>query len=211
MYFRSWYTGTRRVSSLFGRPSAGIDSVSREAPLAVVRRMPVRPPAPLALLAASPPAIQRWLHASFTTYPLTYLTCHADRISIGLRRHGGGQGDHRMILAATVGAEQLQLASGHGRSPRRQGAPRFFTSWARWALLWWLRNCCLSPFAARPPLGGRFARASRSLRRACSGGSLGHAWCVARCGVARGRSAKLANRLAKKGGVDMRLLSRWSK
>ena len=163
-YFRSWYTGRRRVSSLFCRPSAGIDSVSREAPQAVVRRMPVRPPAPLPSPAASPPATQRWLHASFTTYPLAYLTCHADRFSIGLRRHGGGQGDHGMILAATVGAEQLQLACGHRHVQRCPGVPRFLPPWARWALCRWRRNCYLAQFAARPPLGGRFARASRSLR-----------------------------------------------
>ena len=52
--------------------------------------------------------------------------------------------------------------------------------------------------------GGRFARGSRSLRCAWPEGCLGHAWCVARCGVGRGRSAELASRLTKFGGVECR-------
>ena len=163
-----------------------------------------RPPAPLPLPAASPPATRRWLRASNTMRALACLALCMDRVTIASRRHGGGQRVHGIILTATIGAEQPQLASGHGRSQRRPGGPRFFPPWARWALCRWLRIRRLAPLAARPPLGGRFARGSRSLRCAWPEGCLGHAWCVARCGVGRGRSAELASRLAKFGGVECR-------
>ena len=166
--------------------------------------MSVRPPAPLPLPAASPPATWRWLHASITMRALACLALCMDRVTIALRRHGDGQCVHGIILAATIGAEQPQLASSHGRTQRRPGTPWLFPPWARWALCRWLRICRLAPLAARPPLGGRFARASRSLRCAWPEGCLGRAWCVARCGVGRGRSAELASRLAKFGGVECR-------
>ena len=150
----SWETWNPRVSSLFARPSAarpGPRRVSREAPQAVARRMSGRPPAPLPLPAASPPATRRWLRASNTMRALACLALCMDRVTIASRRHGGGQRVHGIILTATIGAEQPQLASGHGRSQRRPGGPRFFPPWARWALCRWLRIRRLAPLAARPP------------------------------------------------------------
>ena len=53
--------------------------VSREALLAVARRMSGRPPAPLPLPLASPPTTQRWLRASRSTLALAWLAVHIGR------------------------------------------------------------------------------------------------------------------------------------
>jgi len=56
--------------------------VSREALLAVARRMSGRPPAPLPLPLASPPTTQRWLRASRSTLALAQLPVHIGRAAL---------------------------------------------------------------------------------------------------------------------------------